>query len=189
CVQRADRNGPGQIPLSLLQLVQLIIAITQVIVGQSEIRIAVQYFLVESDSIAVVPTLEHFVGKVVRGSIVIGSNLNCAAIQHQVMAPVRALCGCCRAKRAYDGQHHGRLSGRQPKQHFCLEDPQTSHRESDQNRKSDRRHVKISVMREFALGKNRDIQKGQQRSEEHTSELQSLTNLVCRLLLEKKKKH
>src|SRR5262249_61353428 len=27
------------------------------------------------------------------------------------------------------------------------------------------------------------------RSEEHTSELQSLTNLVCRLLLEKKKKH
>src|SRR5437016_7539491 len=28
----------------------------------------------------------------------------------------------------------------------------------------------------------------QMRSEEHTSELQSLTNLVCRLLLEKKKK-
>src|SRR5258706_7016598 len=29
---------------------------------------------------------------------------------------------------------------------------------------------------------------GGDRSEEHTSELQSLTNLVCRLLLEKKKK-
>src|SRR5258706_11866929 len=29
--------------------------------------------------------------------------------------------------------------------------------------------------------------KGLPRSEEHTSELQSLTNLVCRLLLEKKK--
>src|SRR5258706_2584715 len=29
--------------------------------------------------------------------------------------------------------------------------------------------------------------KSRQRSEEHTSELQSLTNLVCRLLLEKKK--
>src|SRR5438093_4094987 len=29
----------------------------------------------------------------------------------------------------------------------------------------------------------------QPRSEEHTSELQSLTNLVCRLLLEKKKSH
>ena len=28
-----------------------------------------------------------------------------------------------------------------------------------------------------------------ERSEEHTSELQSRTNLVCRLLLEKKKKH
>src|SRR5437016_8983262 len=28
---------------------------------------------------------------------------------------------------------------------------------------------------------------GNRRSEEHTSELQSLTNLVCRLLLEKKK--
>src|SRR5262249_59271393 len=28
---------------------------------------------------------------------------------------------------------------------------------------------------------------GETRSEEHTSELQSLTNLVCRLLLEKKK--
>src|SRR5438046_10758347 len=27
------------------------------------------------------------------------------------------------------------------------------------------------------------------RSEEHTSEIQSLTNLVCRLLLEKKKSH
>src|SRR3712207_8659124 len=30
---------------------------------------------------------------------------------------------------------------------------------------------------------------GQQRSEEHTSELQSRQYLVCRLLLEKKKKH
>src|SRR5258706_6416335 len=29
---------------------------------------------------------------------------------------------------------------------------------------------------------------GRGRSEEHTSELQSLTNIVCRLLLEKKKK-
>src|SRR2546430_9988474 len=30
---------------------------------------------------------------------------------------------------------------------------------------------------------------GLERSEEHTSELQSQSNLVCRLLLEKKKKH
>src|SRR2546427_4969241 len=32
------------------------------------------------------------------------------------------------------------------------------------------------------------LQGGQARSEEHTSELQSQSNLVCRLLLEKKKK-
>src|SRR5258706_9314593 len=31
--------------------------------------------------------------------------------------------------------------------------------------------------------------RNEDRSEEHTSELQSLTNLVCRLLLEKKTKH
>src|SRR5262249_61537570 len=33
----------------------------------------------------------------------------------------------------------------------------------------------------------REPRRARQRSEEHTSELQSLTNLVCRLLLEKKK--
>src|SRR5258706_9689510 len=33
------------------------------------------------------------------------------------------------------------------------------------------------------------VQQRTSRSEEHTSELQSLTNLVCRLLLEKKKKN
>src|SRR5205823_7300677 len=32
------------------------------------------------------------------------------------------------------------------------------------------------------------LRKGEMRSEEHTSELQSLAYLVCRLLLEKKKK-
>src|SRR5258706_10643357 len=35
---------------------------------------------------------------------------------------------------------------------------------------------------------SKDLRVGMLRSEEHTSELQSLTNLVCRLLLEKKKK-
>src|SRR5438477_8749936 len=35
----------------------------------------------------------------------------------------------------------------------------------------------------------RDVQPAEQRSEEHTSELQSHVNLVCRLLLEKKKKN
>src|SRR5436309_6261117 len=36
---------------------------------------------------------------------------------------------------------------------------------------------------------DRDERMQQRRSEEHTSELQSRENLVCRLLLEKKKKH
>src|SRR5258706_12034619 len=36
---------------------------------------------------------------------------------------------------------------------------------------------------------SRRISRRISRSEEHTSELQSLTNLVCRLLLEKKKKN
>src|SRR5205085_12126946 len=34
---------------------------------------------------------------------------------------------------------------------------------------------------------NRETERNQERSEEHTSELQSQSNLVCRLLLEKKK--
>src|SRR5262249_62109106 len=37
------------------------------------------------------------------------------------------------------------------------------------------------------LGLQHPAREGELRSEEHTSELQSLTNLVCRLLLEKKK--
>src|SRR5438046_4080413 len=37
-------------------------------------------------------------------------------------------------------------------------------------------------------GEYRHLLRDEIRSEEHTSELQSLTNLVCRLLLEKKKK-
>src|SRR3712207_7664645 len=37
-------------------------------------------------------------------------------------------------------------------------------------------------------GKRRDFGEGDHRSEEHTSELQSRQYLVCRLLLEKKKK-
>src|SRR5262249_58887377 len=48
---------------------------------------------------------------------------------------------------------------------------------------SDRRKITISVMNQ-ALKR---LQRWHLRSEEHTSELQSLTNLVCRLLLEKKK--
>src|SRR5438046_3445376 len=52
----------------------------------------------------------------------------------------------------------------------------------------DRVLVGRAVRAHGALGA-RDRDRGQlrERSEEHTSELQSLTNLVCRLLLEKKK--
>src|SRR2546430_12053797 len=39
------------------------------------------------------------------------------------------------------------------------------------------------------LGRHSLLKRGCSRSEEHTSELQSQSNLVCRLLLEKKKKY
>src|SRR5258706_16362900 len=39
----------------------------------------------------------------------------------------------------------------------------------------------------FSWSRNCTVELSPARSEEHTSELQSLTNLVCRLLLEKKK--
>src|SRR2546427_3157689 len=43
---------------------------------------------------------------------------------------------------------------------------------------------------EPALARREEIDGGREgRSEEHTSELQSQSNLVCRLLLEKKKKY
>src|SRR5206468_7354052 len=39
----------------------------------------------------------------------------------------------------------------------------------------------------FIGGRTADLRRGLRRSEEHTSELQSRSDLVCRLLLEKKK--
>src|SRR5256885_11743253 len=45
-----------------------------------------------------------------------------------------------------------------------------------------------SAARENAVGGSLALRIRQRRSEEHTSELQSPCNLVCRLLLEKKKK-
>src|SRR5258706_3974350 len=55
-------------------------------------------------------------------------------------------------------------------------------------------HDALPISHESCGGCGREPESGQAlrkldgRSEEHTSELQSLTNLVCRLLLEKKKK-
>src|SRR3989475_7750042 len=54
-------------------------------------------------------------------------------------------------------------------------------------------HLPVSLHRQRAFlergAKNPDAQRLAERSEEHTSELQSQSNLVCRLLLEKKKKY
>src|SRR5438477_4907753 len=47
-------------------------------------------------------------------------------------------------------------------------------------------HDPIQVVRRIGVGRAADPI-GKHRSEEHTSELQSHVNLVCRLLLEKKK--
>src|SRR5262249_62104810 len=47
-------------------------------------------------------------------------------------------------------------------------------------------HEIVGIVDALATGAT-SLRLGQRRSEEHTSELQSLTNLVCRLLLEKKK--
>src|SRR5947199_4555594 len=54
--------------------------------------------------------------------------------------------------------------------------------------KEKRPNVRLTARQQAALGKlAQEIQR--ERSEEHTSELQSLRHLVCRLLLEKKKQH
>src|SRR5205814_3684292 len=47
---------------------------------------------------------------------------------------------------------------------------------------------KLSARLEAVLSSGHNPFTGNKRSEEHTSELQSLRHLVCRLLLEKKKK-
>src|SRR2546427_6834020 len=52
----------------------------------------------------------------------------------------------------------------------------------------ERERVGSEAHDEGALGRERRHQEQAERSEEHTSELQSQSNLVCRLLLEKKKK-
>src|SRR5260370_12275684 len=53
----------------------------------------------------------------------------------------------------------------------------------------DRRQPQHGPVGLVVCSSERDHLPTQQRSEEHTSELQSHLNLVCRLLLEKKKKY
>src|SRR2546427_5863956 len=55
-------------------------------------------------------------------------------------------------------------------------------------RRSRGRHVDLRLRRRERLALSRSVAQGPTRSEEHTSELQSQSNLVCRLLLEKKKR-
>src|SRR2546430_5927588 len=51
------------------------------------------------------------------------------------------------------------------------------------------RHTMRRLGRNLKMMKNSATPSAKERSEEHTSELQSQSNLVCRLLLEKKKKN
>src|SRR5256885_11908439 len=53
----------------------------------------------------------------------------------------------------------------------------------------DRRDVERQRLREDQAADDREAERTARRSEEHTSELQSPCNLVCRLLLEKKTYH
>src|SRR2546430_6118816 len=55
-------------------------------------------------------------------------------------------------------------------------------------RRCEERHVPIARFAPAAGRHRDDSDRDVLRSEEHTSELQSQSNLVCRLLLEKKKK-
>src|SRR2546428_6167117 len=49
------------------------------------------------------------------------------------------------------------------------------------------RHLTLEVVQHLALEHDHGVVVPDRRSEEHTSELQSRSDLVCRLLLEKKK--
>src|SRR5688572_32252211 len=51
--------------------------------------------------------------------------------------------------------------------------------------RAQREHVVLDALGRHRADHHRDV-RAQSRSEEHTSELQSQSNLVCRLLLEKK---
>src|SRR5438034_4221235 len=66
-------------------------------------------------------------------------------------------------------------------------------RDDDGDRHARRARARLPVHRELVRASRRDRRRdarahGTSRSEEHTSELQSPSDLVCRLLLEKKKK-
>src|SRR5206468_10479172 len=65
---------------------------------------------------------------------------------------------------------------------------QKARRTSQDRDRRNRGLVRPAAARRRAKGPRRDRRLDPDRSEEHTSELQSRSDLVCRLLLEKKKK-
>src|SRR2546430_2943376 len=86
----------------------------------------------------------------------------------------------------------GRLSGSSKPRNGALY--QSGHTSSDEHADLGRREGREPLLGERAVQCDADVGGGikecavqvEQRSEEHTSELQSQSNLVCRLLLEKK---
>src|SRR5207253_9403688 len=76
-----------------------------------------------------------------------------------------------------------RPDGQSGREHLCLGCERARSFQSRHRRRPDRHSRRYSAGR----GKLRECRSGR-RSEEHTSELQSRGHLVCRLLLEKKKK-
>src|SRR2546430_5497667 len=66
---------------------------------------------------------------------------------------------------------------------------QADRRQADEYEETKREGVRDDDVRRDGVHSQGESQPGlKRRSEEHTSELQSQSNLVCRLLLEKKKK-
>src|SRR2546430_7177042 len=63
-----------------------------------------------------------------------------------------------------------------------------SHTHTVVTQPNDTDNVYIYVSGSAPVRSPNELERSQRRSEEHTSELQSQSNLVCRLLLEKKKK-
>src|SRR5689334_23784126 len=61
--------------------------------------------------------------------------------------------------------------------------------EKDGEPSSARKRVQVKLRSRLGRAMSMNVPRGQMRSEEHTSELQSQFHLVCRLLLEKKKKN
>src|SRR5207244_9959437 len=77
--------------------------------------------------------------------------------------------------------------------HELLKPPRSEERQRDHHGQAQRHPQRIAVAKDSHQlcpmgGPDLPVEQGEDRSEEHTSELQSPDHLVCRLLLEKKKK-